>query len=301
MKPPLDDGNDCSFELNTYKARYMKTIIVATDFSPVADNAVEYAASAARQIGAKLVLFHLHTVSIHAVNARVSPLALQEMLDRNKERFEERGEAVRQAYGIEVVVDWYIGDFYESIRASVASFGADLVVMGMAAKSLEQDLLGNTTTAAIHKLRTPILAIPQGAKFKDVKQVLFACDMLYGAQRVVLEQVRKVAAGFGAQVGVFHVNRKITEIKESETALTPHEDTFDEMFDGLSYYFKEVRSQAVLEEIKKEIKATRADMLIMVPLRYGFWSSLIHKSKTRIMASQSEIPLLSIPLGDTAG
>lgn len=275
----------------------MKTIIVATDFSPVADNAVDYAAAAARQIGAKLVLFHLHTVSIHAVNARVSPVALQEMLDRNKERFESRGEAVRQAYGIDVVVDWYIGDFHASIRESVERFEADLVVMGMAAKSLEQDLLGNTTTAAIHKLRTPILAIPEGAKFRSVQQVLFACDMLHGAQRAILEQVRKVASGFGANVQIFHVNNKIRQIKEGSVVTNQHEETFGELFDGLSYYFKEVQSQAVLEEINKEIKTIDADILIMVPLKYGFWSSLVHKSKTRIMASQSAVPLLSIPLG----
>ncbi len=274
----------------------MKTIIVATDFTPVAENAMEYAAAAARQIGAKLVLFHLHTVSIHAVNARVSPRALQEMLDRNKERFEAKGDALRQTYQIDVVVDWYIGDFYESIRSSVARFEADIVVMGMAARSLEQDLLGNTTTAAIHKLRTPILAVPLGAKFTGVKQVLFACDMLQGAQRAVLTQIRKVASGFDANVTIFHVNKTIRKIKENETAIASHGDAFDEVFDGLSYFYKEVQSQAVLDEINREIEAINADILIMVPLRYGFWSSLVHKSKTRIMASASEIPLLSIPL-----
>src|SRR5690606_18735004 len=274
----------------------MKTIIVATDFTPVAENAVEYAAAAARQTGAKLVLFHLYTVSVHAVNARVSPRALQEMLDRNKERFEARGEARREAYQIDVVVDGYIGDFYESMRASIARFDASLVVMGMAAKSLEQDLLGNTTTSAIHKLRTPILAIPQGATFKGVKQVLFACDMLQGAQRAVLGKVREVAAGFDADVTIFHVNKTISKIKSGETAMALHGEAFDEVFGGLSYYYKEVQSKAVLDEINREIKAISADILVMVPLRYGFWSSLVHKSKTRIMASESEIPLLSIPL-----
>lgn len=274
----------------------MKTIIVATDFTPVAENAVEYAAAAAKQIGARLVLFHLHVVSIHAVNARVSPSALQDMIDRNRERFEARGEVIRKAYGIDVVIDWYIGDFHESIRASVEQFSADLVVMGMAAKSLEQDLLGNTTTAAIHQLGTPILAVPAGAKFTGVKQVLFACDMLHGAQRAVLSQVRKVASGFGANVAIFHVNKKISEIKQDETIGATQNEAFDEVFGGMSYYFKEVQSRAVLEAINEEIHAINADILIMVPLRYGFWSSLIHKSKTRIMASQSEVPLLSIPL-----
>jgi hypothetical protein len=34
----------------------------------------------------------------------------------------------------------------------------------------------------------------------------------------------------------------------------------------------------------------------MMPNKYGFWGSLIHRSKTRIMASGSEIPLMSLPL-----
>jgi len=52
----------------------------------------------------------------------------------------------------------------------------------------------------------------------------------------------------------------------------------------------------VIKAIKNELQVSGADLLIMVPYRYGFWNSLIQRSKTRMMASKSSVPLLSIPL-----
>ncbi|MNX96122.1 hypothetical protein D3C86_1284240 [compost metagenome] len=63
----------------------------------------------------------------------------------------------------------------------------------------------------------------------------------------------------------------------------------------MKYIYKTVRSNAVINEIEKEIKRYQADILVMVPKKYGFWDSLVHKSKTRIMASGLDVPLLSFP------
>ena len=50
----------------------MKKVIVATNFSEEAENATIYAAQAAAALNLELVLFNLHNVSIHALNARTS-------------------------------------------------------------------------------------------------------------------------------------------------------------------------------------------------------------------------------------
>ena len=42
----------------------MKTILVPTDYSPVADNAVDYAAHLAETEGARVVLFHVFRFAI---------------------------------------------------------------------------------------------------------------------------------------------------------------------------------------------------------------------------------------------
>lgn len=274
----------------------MRTIIIATDFSAVAENATTYAAKAAKQIGAKLVVFHLHTMSIHAVNARVPPAGIQQLIDINRSEVHRKAALLRELYGIDVEADWYTGDFHDSLQVSIEHHQADLVVMGMAPKSIEQDLLGNTTTATIHKLPFPVLAVPLGVQFKGIKRVLFACDVLHGVQRKLLQQVKNAIHKFGAEVEIFHVSDKVRKLEEQGEGNMVYDSSFGEEFEGITYYFKNVHSNAVIQEISNEIKLMKADLLIMVPHKYGFWSSLVHRSKTRIMSSHSEVPLLSIPL-----
>jgi len=52
----------------------------------------------------------------------------------------------------------------------------------------------------------------------------------------------------------------------------------------------------VLKVIEEEVIHMNADLLIMVPQKYGFLESIIHRSKTRVMASNNNVPLLSIPI-----
>lgn len=65
---------------------YMLTILVTTDFSPVAENAVAYAASLAKQFNAKIILFNAFKLSVHASNARISAAGMSELFSKNLTR-----------------------------------------------------------------------------------------------------------------------------------------------------------------------------------------------------------------------
>ncbi|MBK1440311.1 universal stress protein [Parapedobacter sp. ISTM3] len=274
----------------------MKTIIVATDFSKEAENAVDYAAALIQQIGGKIVLFNLYVPSIHVSNARLSPQAFDQSANRTKERLASRAAALSDAYAIPVLSYLSVmGDMGEEIEHLFATYDASLLVMGMAAKSLEQDLLGNTTTALIHQFKFPVLAVPYGAKFKGVDRILFACDNLQGVHQVILQEVKTLALGMKASVEIFHVNNQIRRIQD-EGIDDQTIAAFGEGLEGVTYYYKDVASNAVIKAIQNELININADLLIMLPNKYGFWGSLIHRSKTRIMASGLSIALLSIPL-----
>lgn len=274
----------------------MKTIIVATDFSTISDNATDYALRAAQVVQARVILFHLHFVSVHVSNARLSPAALQQSMDQNKEVLEKKAQALAAQFQVDVTAAWRTGDFYAELAQLIDEVDADLVVMGMAKKSVEQDLLGNTTTAAINKLKFPILAVPEEARFEGITKVLYACDIVKGVHARVLNQVRKLALSFGAEVEIFHVSDKIKGLSEHE--LPPHlVNAFGDGLDGINYSYRNVASNAVLNAIEQEVNEMNADVVIMVPYKYGFWGSLVHKSKTRALASGIQKPLLSIPIG----
>ncbi|WP_147678810.1 universal stress protein [Algibacter pacificus] len=264
----------------------MKTILIASDFSEEAKNATNYAIGIAKTTGAKLVLFHLHIVSVHAVQARLPYKDILKSIDYAKTKVENRLNTLSKNYHIDIKLDFAMGDFFKQLKRSIAEHRADMMIMGMPIKSLENDLLGSTTTEAINKVQIPILAIPVKAEFKNVEKILFACDLEKGITSHILNEIKKTTKKFNAELRVFHVNDKIDEMKQNRDTLKPLEE--------VSYFYKSVQSEAVIDEIKNEMITYKPDILIMVPYEYGFWSSLIHKSKTRMMSSGLDIPLLSI-------
>lgn len=271
------------------------TIIVATNFSDVAENAVEYAAAIAKHNNAKLILFNSFVIPMHAANTLLPGSSFQRLLNENEIRLIERSLSLSIAYDIEVGHESAYSFVEDELKLLLVKYDARLVVLGMQIKTLEQDLWGNTTTTAIKKLKFPVLAVPMGAKFDGIKKVLFACDILGGVSERVLVNIKDMAMSLNAEVEVFNVNTALRELKREKEAVQVN-NAIDDGLEGITYYYKQVRSNDVIKEIEKEIEVFGADILVMVPKKYGFWSSMVHTSKTRIMASGLRIPLLSIPI-----
>lgn len=272
----------------------MKKIIVATDFSAEAENALNYAIAAAVDHNFELILFNLHNISVHALNARTSSTSLDELLESAKKDFEHKGVAIERKYNIKVTVHLASGQFQEELERCFEMCHADIVMMGMANKSLEQELLGNTTTTIIHALKLPVLAIPLSAKYEGIRNILFACDVQKGVHQQVLEKVKMMAKDFSAKLELFYVNDSVARLESNASANNLR--TIEKGLEGITYLYKNITSDELITAIEEELEATNADLLIMVPYKYGFWGSLVHISKTNVMASGGKVPLLSIPI-----
>lgn len=273
----------------------MKTIIVATDFSAEAENAAIYAANAAQTSGIQIILFSLQNVSIHTLNSRLPGSTFDHIIIQCYEMVAEAAHGLSQKYKIEVIPELATGDFYEEIERCQVKYRAELVVLGMPQKSLEQYLLGNTTTKAIDRLSIPVLAVPITAKYVGIKKILFACDVMRGVQSQVLLQVRELAKMFGAAVEVFHVQNHVQALQEAEM-LKENFDLIRHELAGIRYIYRGIASNKIVAAIRSEILTSQTDLLIMVTHRYGFWNALVHRSKTREMAAGASIPLLSLPI-----
>jgi len=273
----------------------MKTLIVATDFSKEAENAAEYACSAAKLMKTKVLLFNSFSIPLHVSNARLPASVFKELLENNTLALKNRATELSEKYSVEVEYESSFVQLGDELNALFAKHEAKMVIMGTSARSLDQDLFGNSNTTAILKLRFPVLAIPNGVSFRPIKRILYACDVLRGINVRILNEIKDVAAIMDAEVEIFHVQNNLRKLESNSNEIVDTEPITDAL-EGVSHYYKNIESETIIDEIKNEIARINADLLIMVPQRYGFWQSLTHRSKTRIMASQSDVPLLSIPI-----
>lgn len=265
----------------------MKTIIVATDFSPEAENALNYAASFAQKTGSRIILFNSFVIPTHFGNSLLPAEALQSLEDENQKILKLKAKSLSSRFGIDTQYESCVmGEVPEELKWLYRKYDADLVVMGMTEKVLDSELFGNTTTAAIGKHSYPVLIVPPTARFRGIHKILVAYDRTLEGEEQVSGKIRKIADFFHAKIEVFHVKKALKE-NTSPTILNEFKES--------DHDFKEVTSNKIIKEIHEEIERLPADMLVMIPQRYNFWESILHKSKTRVMASESSVPVLSIP------
>lgn len=266
------------------------SIIVATNFSKLSENAVLYAAALTKQFKTELVLFHAFKLPVHAANSRLSALSLDSLFQKSKDKLKTKAASLSEKFQIKVSYKSSYCDLGEEVDLLMKEYKARFLVIGMSPKSMEQNLLGNPTTSVISMKEFPVLAIPINAKFKEIKQLLFACDLLQDIPLKTLAKLRQIALNLKATVTVFYVNQKIDELKTETT------NKLDKKLEDVTHFYKNVKSSSVIKAIENEIKKSNSELLVMMPKKYGFWESFVHKSKTREMASGQNIPLLSIPI-----
>lgn len=270
------------------------TIIATTNFSAIANNAVAYAAGLSKATGAKLVLFNSFSLGLHSSNSLITAEAMKKQIEKATEKLEDLGKEISDRYNISVSCYCIYSLLEDQLSSIIKETKAGLVVMGMAERSFEQDLLGNSTTSVIKNLDIPVLAVPKNAHFHSVKRILYACDTLKFSLIKRFSWLRDIVKSLEAEIEFFSVDEKINDLKQEQGKQLLN-SSLEEEFKEVKYIYKTVKSNAVISEIQKEIKNFKADILVMVPQQYGFWDSLVHKSKTRIMATGQDIPLLSFP------
>lgn len=271
----------------------MKTIIVCTDFSKEAENATHYAASMAKENKYKIVLFHLQTVSIHALNAQASADFFHEQTLKNQKKTSEKASELGSLYDLETQYYLASGSFIEELENCIEVNNGDFVVMGMAEKTLEQRLLGNIVTKTIHRLKKPILIIPAHIEYTGIRKILFAYDTNKSMTWSAMNDIYNFINEFKAEIEVFNVSERLEDFTE-----VMHDIDLNSGYDldDIKYSFKMIQSIEIIKAIEEEVKLTNSDLLTMVPYKYNLVESLFHRSKTIIMAYKNKVPLLSIPL-----
>lgn len=271
----------------------MKIIIVCTDFSHEAENATHYAASMAKENKYRIVLFNLQSVSIHALNAQVSADFFYTQTLKNQKKMEDKAAELKRLYTVETQHHLASGNFIEELENCMQIHDCDFIVMGMAEKTLEQKLLGNSVTRAIHRIKKPILIVPAHIEYTGIRKILFAYDTHKSMTWSAMNDIYHFINEFNAEIEVFNVSERLEDFAE-----VIHDIDLNSGYDldDIKYSFKMIQSIEVIKAIEEEIKLTSPDLLTMIPYKYNLVESLFHRSKTAIMAYKNKLPLLSIPL-----
>jgi nucleotide-binding universal stress UspA family protein len=144
----------------------LKKILVLTDFSPSAKNAGVYACALAKQFKAKVVLFHAFALPIPSTDMPIVAISVPDMEKDNLKTLKKESELIRKKSNVKIEIQTRAGFAVDEAIQLEKKLKPDLIVAGMKGKSnAERMLVGSIVTDVIRRAKTPVLVIPEKAKF----------------------------------------------------------------------------------------------------------------------------------------
>lgn len=270
----------------------MKTIIVATDFSPVAWNAACYAADMAKAVGKQVMLLNVYTlpVSFAEVPMAYDPDKLmhnvQQELDRLQQQLSER-----MSGAVVINTQLKMGTFYTELKRLCELENPYAVIMGsQGTTAAERLLLGSHAVFAMKNLSWPLITVPPARTFEGIKRIGLACDLNHVAETVPMDRLEMFVIDFRAELHVLNIKNK----KDDIAAVIQETSALHDMLEPLApHYHYKVNPKAV-ESIMEAVEELQLDMLIVLPKRHDLLYQLTHKSHTKQLTMQSPVPLMAL-------
>lgn len=259
----------------------MNTVIVPVDFSETSVNAAHYAVKMLTgHYGVNMVLYHLYEKPGQAGEAR-------QKLDQLKEELLGTGIVKITTLAEEG------SNLIDELQKLARHQQADLIIMGITGRSsIGQTFMGSNTLKMVEEKVCPVLIVPTGAVYRDVKNVLLASDLKKAASTTPSGPIKKVLKPFQPKLHVINVDSShyvaITEEYQREKA------ALLEMFREFSPEFYFLGWYDVDEAINQFAHDKNIDFIIVIHKEHSVLTRLFKTSHTKKLAYQSSVPVLAL-------
>ncbi len=267
----------------------MSYILVATDFSPVSENAVKYGAALAYEKGMELLILHCFTFPV-MVNDLALPATLIDDTQKDAEKRMSELEGKLRHTHVDISMQGIVayGELIDTIEKTAKSSGKPwLIVMGNSNPADNTSWFFSTLNDAAHNLHSSVLAVPENATYKGPKKICFAADPKQSGSEASLQKIVDVCNLLETELHIFNAQGDIAYIDIREFS----EDFKDMMAPAKPHYH--FRHQTIVNQaIHDFCKDNAMDWLAILPGEYSFLESIFHKSHTKALAETMNIPIL---------
>ncbi len=273
----------------------MKTIIIPTDFSPAANNAVNYGVDMALAINATVLLLHVYNIPVALGDVPVALLSVEELkkgAEDNIERLKNNLEHVTSGK-LKIETEVRLGNVMDELEELCKKIQPFTVVMGTTGISaVERTLFGSNTLTAIRHLTYPVICVPKGKEYgKGIHKIGLACDFREVLETVPVAAIKEFVKEFHGQLFVLNVDY---DNQQSRTD-TPEQSTLlHEALNELHPEYHFITRKDIEEGINEFAETHNLDLVIAIPKKHKLLDGLFKKSATKQLVFESHVPVMCV-------
>jgi nucleotide-binding universal stress UspA family protein len=278
----------------------MKKILVPTDLSKNAENAVAYAFQFAKETKSELVFLHATHPMIDMPDATLEfydPIIYRDEEEQRKfvqNHIQLALDSIRYTsedftYSIEL----RLGFAVDEIISTAKKIKCDLIIMGTkGATGISKMVFGSITADVIRKSEISVLAIPENFTYKSISKIVFATDYEGISNRKTLLPLFEVANTFDSSIMMFHA----IESKEPIAAYIEELQVWktEQKLAHIKHSNSIASCTNIADGILDFAHEQDASIIAIIPHTYNFFTNLLHKSISKEIAFESKLPILAL-------
>ncbi|HSZ26321.1 MAG TPA: universal stress protein [Cytophagaceae bacterium] len=264
----------------------MKQILVATDFSTCASNAMEYAMELAK-------ILHLEVCAIHAIgttegvfNNTYNALYIEDYYNNKREALAtwagmfNQKESFKQ---VKVTTLCDVGSVSAVITKYIESSPVELLVMGTMGSTGITGLFGSNASTMVEKTKTPTLIIPLETKFSTNPVITLATDFASHLSLKDVTALNELILAFKSnKLSVLNIVEGV-EWKTNEAG----EESLKQLIHHVDFEFKYISESSPLEGIMNYIISNETDILCVVKHHHNLVYRIFNRSTINQVMNRS--------------
>ena len=276
-----------------------KRILIPTDFSRNAYNAIKYAMELYKREYCDFFILNTYYLSGYSKDNLLSPLPTDEELAKVKDKSEKNMERLKMQMGFYEENEKHsfnflseFGSFFDVMIKIVEREDIELVVMGTQGETDNKTvILGSNALNAMEKIRNcPVLAIPSTVLFKDPNEIVFPTSFRTHYKQKELATLVEISRLLNSPIRILHIQKD----KALTKAQLENKQLLETILEPASFTHHRLYNIDLKEGVTSFIQSRESEMIAIVNKKHNFFGSIFSNPMVKELGKHTNVPLLAM-------
>lgn len=276
-----------------------KRILVPTDFSKNALNAIRYALNLYKEIKCEFYFLNVFRLDSYSTDNLFIPepgsAEYEAAKTRSEEEFNKLLDMLKLHHNNVKHSYHTISTFNfleEALKQIIAEKDIDLVVMGTQGATGAKGLIfGSNTVNTMEKIREcPVLAVPENVRFSSPKEIVFPTDYKSAFKRKELSYLIEISKMHDTAIRVLYVAKKV-ELNDEQLN---NQKLLGDILGTLNHSFHTLSLKDVSDGLTSFVESRDSDMIAFINRKHFFFSSIFSKPMVKEIGYNAIVPILAL-------
>jgi len=277
----------------------MKNILIPTDFSDNALNAIRYGTALFEKVKCTFYIVHVHPTATYSggeATVIAAPKILEDhILEESKKKLNKVLKAIERLpinANHTFKTKLLYGFFTDHIKQVVKDERIDLIIMGTkGASGFKAVSMGSNTGNVITKIPCAVLAVPEDASYIRPKEVGFPTDYQLGYDTKVMETIKELIVAHKSALRFMYLSKK-GEILS--TLQSKNREFLKDYFSNTEYSFHTLKGKKLDEAVQLFVESENIDMIVMVAKNLNFLERILFRPTVEKISYHTTVPFLVV-------